>query len=344
MKRSGLCAVAALVGLAACSGGAGTLPLPGGSGAAQPAGNAGAPAASRVILHTKVGKADRLAAKTVRGFSYHAFARGGARKRPAVWYPLDMQYHGGARMRSATQHGVYLNEPSGKMWGNPMTFMQNLNADATAPGSFVNAVLDQYVKVTTPSRYPAGNDIEVSDTMLYRDSYGALMMSEGDVLAQLHAAVVALGLSNPGYAHEFHIFLPKGVDQCFDFGGGCFSPDVPSEFAFCAWHGSADFNDIGHVIFSLEPYQGIVQRGLPSCYGSHTAIANATANTLSHEFFESASDPDVSSPGLRSAWYNDFTGMEIGDACVAKNFTQNFAGTAYTIQEEYSNADHGCIP
>ena len=65
--------------------------------------------------------------------------------------------------------------------------------------------------------------------------------------------------------------------------------------------------------------------------------SNSTNNVLSHEVFESITDPDL------NAWYYVNTSGENGDLC---NFNiQNpiaLNGIRYAIQREYDNATHGC--
>ncbi len=54
----------------------------------------------------------------------------------------------------------------------------------------------------------------------------------------------------------YHVFLPPGTDECFDNTYSvCYSPDHLTTWFFCAYHGFVDFPDIGHVIYSVEPYQ-----------------------------------------------------------------------------------------
>ena len=119
------------------------------------------------------------------------------------------------------------------------------------------------------------------------------------------------------------MFLPKGVDTCFDLTNICYSPDNPPSFVFCAYHGSVTFSDIGHVLITVEPFQNVngCSVATPSPNG---ALVDSTANVLSHELFESITDPDP--PGTVTDIVNgkfgwialnsliEF-GAEIGDIC-----------------------------
>jgi hypothetical protein len=62
-------------------------------------------------------------------------------------------------------------------------------------------------------------------------------------------------------------------------------------FAFCAYHSSVQFKDIGHVLYGVEPFQDVpgcsVRPGTPN-----GQLVDSTNNSLSHELFETISDPD----------------------------------------------------
>jgi hypothetical protein len=167
-------------------------------------------------------------------------------------------------------------------------------------------------------------------------------------LTLVHVAASQLG---GGYSHINHIFLPQNQDVCVSgdttatvgVPTGCYSPDNQSAFTWCAFHASVDFPDIGHVIFSIEPYQNVslcVVAPQPSPNG---ALVDSTANSLSHELFEMITDPDT------NAWLNrnsvHLFGAEIGDLCENSNFEYGVVqlnGRKYQFQAEYSNAGHVC--
>lgn len=106
------------------------------------------------------------------------------------------------------------------------------------------------------------------------------------------------------------MFLPKGVDVCAitsGFGYSCFSPDNVATWVFCAYHGSYTFSDIGNVFYTVEPYGDVfgVINGAPN-YACDVGQQNPALNTaptpngvlvdsmsnmLSHETFETITDP-----------------------------------------------------
>ncbi|HEX4647887.1 MAG TPA: hypothetical protein VH111_03595, partial [Steroidobacteraceae bacterium] len=158
-----------------------------------------------------------------------------------------------------------------------------------------------------------------------------------------------------GYDNQYHVFLVPGQQECFDSTFTvCYSPFIPNSWIFCAYHGSADFTDIGHVLYSVEPFMNVpgcsVRPGTPN-----GQLTDSTNNVLSHELTETITDPDG------TAWYNTdnvgMSGQEIGDECSfyerfpdAQGVVSNYFdpsnvtlnGKAYAIQPEYNNAQSAC--
>ncbi len=120
--------------------------------------------------------------------------------------------------------------------------------------------------------------------------------------------------------------------------------NFPKGANYCAWHSSGSCNGV--------PIQVIYQPNPAGVWGCTTGVypngseqADSTANTLSHEIFETANDP------RGTAWF-DRKGEEIADKC-AWTFTPSvIGGTTYTnkvgslyyyIQQEWSNNVSGCV-
>jgi hypothetical protein len=252
------------------------------------------------------------------------------------FYPADLVNHGGAVVTSAEQNPVYFDCPAGPTacWGNPTAFLTRLNNSALIH------LTDQYVGTTANFRYPVGPSVKINQTLQTN------VLGLNDILSIVHAAATKLSVQS-GYGNILHIFLPQGVDTCFDLTTVCYSPDNPPSFAFCAYHGSVFFNDIGHILFTVQPYQNVpgCQAATPTPNGS---LVDSTASVLSHELFETITDPDL------DAWWSDVSlieqGAEIGDICEPTgNGAGQFldptfiaGGKNYEIQLEYSNKFHGC--
>jgi hypothetical protein len=256
-------------------------------------------------------------------------------------FPGDLSFFGGHVVPSAQFHAVYLVPGNGNCpsvaacWGNPEGFLSDLGNS-----NFIHLV-DQYTGMTMSNRYTVGKNAAI----LYLQT--ASIFTDANIQAFVHAVASVYGT---GYGHIYHVFLPPGQDECFSANShACYSPDDPRTFAFCGYHSSVQFTDIGHVLYSVEPFQDVpgcsVKPGTPN-----GQLVDSTNNTLSHESIETITDPDG------SAWFN-FTlvvlrGAEIGDECSFFTLTRAGAffdpsvftlnGNSYAVQPEYSNSAHAC--
>lgn len=224
--------------------------------------------------------------------------------------PNDLSYYGGPIVSSAQSIDIYVN-CGNSCWGgtSPAVFLRNYGA------SSMIHIVDQYTNNTASNRYTFGAGV----TENYDTSY---TLQDQDIYNIVHAAAVQYGT---GYGRVYHVFLQQGVSQCSQSAGGCYAQQ------YCAYHGNVDYTDIGHTLYSVEPYQGI-----SGCQSG--SLVDATASTLSHELTEAITDPDVPQ---NVAWYNNSLG-EIGDICASYRGYVYLNGTQYYIQPEYSNSAHAC--
>lgn len=327
----------------------------------QPTSDDAAAAASAVIVysHAFLAKTDAGAAlKSSQAFNPAKRAAGLAGRfsegasfegNDQLRFPGDLvNFFGGPTVSSAQSHGIFLLPngsclPLAPCWGDPLTFLDEFGE------SGLSHVTDQYVGQFGRNRYTLGDSFAIP----YVPTPSTAPLTDLNLLGFIHAVAKATGQT--GYNHVFHIFLPPGQDLCTPLLGiGCYSPDVPSTFAFCAFHNSVDFSDIGHVLFSVEPFQNVrgcqVRTGTPN-----GQLVDSTNSTLSHELIETITDPDG------DAWFNlsdsGLLGEEIADECdmvVLKQVAPNrFAffgdpstffveGHVFATQPEYSNQDHAC--
>jgi hypothetical protein len=236
--------------------------------------------------------------------------------------PYDLTFFGGPVMKTGTSRNVYVNCTAGpaSCWGTgtltPATFLRDLNQ------SSMIQIADQYLGEDVAGKWSLQ---ELSTSTTFTNNTATI----NDVYAILFAASNFTKAS--GYNNLYHVFLPSGTDMCIS-STTCYSPDNPSTFVFCAFHGSVDFGPHWHVIYSVEPYQAVGGCVLPT----QTRVIDATASTLSHEFFESITDPDL------DAWFNGLTGNEVADLCASFNNVEQISRNTYAIQEEYSNTVHAC--
>jgi hypothetical protein len=273
----------------------------------------------------------------------------------AVNSPFDVSYHGGVALGSTVQHNVFINYDTPVRTSlnfQPARFEYDLDQDGYL------SVLYQYltspgVVDSTPitGRYPKG--VSVNDTA---EAYASPRPGSSNpyfgqlsILLAVHNAAVALG-SNGGssYGHVYHVFLAQNVDTCFENPLGtpttsCYSPDYSPTFKFCAYHGSFTYSGVLYL-YSVEPYQDVSgcrntvhNQALPNGNGT-VDPADPGYSTLSHELFETISDP------RGNAWFNGFSGgNEIGDLCAEFDNFVTVNGNPYVLQSEYSDLNHGCV-
>jgi hypothetical protein len=175
---------------------------------------------------------------------------------------------------------------------------------------------------------------------------GVTQLTIGDVANLVHQAAQ---IGGAGLTHIYHVFLPQGLDVCADANNvDCYSPDNPQTFMFCGFHSNVTFNDTGDILFTVEPFQDV-----PGCAvaapSPNGQLADSTNSVLSHEVFETITDPQG------DAWVAESSGPEagneIGDICQgpanmnAEALVPSFiltAGKPYEVQLEYSNKSHRC--
>ena len=262
------------------------------------------------------------------------------------FYPGDLSYQGGQTVVFAHSHDIYVNGNPASTWGSPSP-AYFLNDLASSP--FIH-ITDDYVGSFNNLRYTVGDG-----SLLKATGFGHVLY-DSDI--QYFADYIAKYLGESGYNNIYHFFLPPGQDECFGtrpgiIGSGtsaappagfeCYSPDYLDNFYFCAYHSSATFGGgVGHVLYTVEPYQNTLycQVAQPSPNG---VVVDSTASVLSHETFETITDPDGYS------WWNTNSltlfGSEIGDECQNTTFSYGsvfISSKNYEVQPEYSNLQHGC--
>jgi hypothetical protein len=104
----------------------------------------------------------------------------------------------------------------------------------------------------------------------------------------------------------------------------------------CAWHGSGACGGATIRVALLPHPAGTSCELLPhfNC-GAAAPSAMTLASLTSHELLESITDP------LGNGW-RDRSGEEMGDKCASTRGCTLLGGAAYELQQEWSNAAHGC--
>lgn len=255
---------------------------------------------------------------------------GGAASVPGVpgpgFYPADLSNPSHGKVLTAAQsNNLYVN-CAASCWGNPAAFLNRL-----ATSNFMH-MADEYVGTTATNRYTVGASSSINDSALPKK------LNANNILQIVHAGA---RLHGSGYDHVYHVFLRSGVDVCVS-STQCYSPDNPATFVFCAFHASVDFKDIGHVLYSVEPFQNV-----PGCAVAQPSpngpVVDSTASTLSHELIEAITDPDGTAWVARNSLIE--YGAEVADICETPfgNYAAvAISGKSYAIQPEYSNRFHAC--
>ena len=156
---------------------------------------------------------------------------------------------------------------------------------------------------------------------------------DSDIVDEVAKAMTANGWTAGVENHEFFVFTPYGVYE--------------EGLDFCAWHSFTDINGSA-VIFSYmmdpgNPLPAKTCAPTDSPTPNNDRFADYEINILSHEQFESVTDPYASS------WYFGDTAHEVADECSwlfgdvdpdGGNVVLN--GLRFRVQQEWSNAEGGC--
>jgi hypothetical protein len=254
--------------------------------------------------------------------------------------PFDVLYYGGPIIGGALQHPLLVNtnfnncqvtqNSTTTCWGKPGITASDLSAS-----EYLRNVLAQYTNLAQPDRYPRGAQGFLNFNVLApRPGVRNPVVGESDILLMVYNAAVQFGF---GYGHIYHVFLPPNIDTCIDQHAACYSPDDPAAFTFCGYHSSVVVGN-QEMVYTVEPYQDVPGCGFTGGVNTDSNgddLVDSTANTLTHELFETITDPDG------DAWSNP-SGQEIGDICRGYFTTVNLNGSLYTVQSMWSDASHFC--
>jgi hypothetical protein len=241
--------------------------------------------------------------------------------------PFDLTYFGGPVLTGATSYVVAVNcvlpDTPATCWGtgflSPTTFLRDLNQ------SDYIRLANEYISVDAKNKFPA---VGMRTQKTFTAANHATLQEVLNIVAD---AATRTGQS--GYGAIYHVFLPQGTSMCIA-AGNCYSPNDPASWTFCAFHGSVNLASNRHVLFTVQPYQGVDGCRLAS--QTPNGLIDATASTLAHELFETITDPDL------DGWSNALFGYEISDMCFAFGSNRLMNGHRYFLQAEYSNRLHMC--
>jgi len=182
-------------------------------------------------------------------------------------------------------------------------------------------------------------------------------LTDTDIQDAVSRAVTANRWPDDHQSDEVFVVTGYNIEECS--GGACTFPQGTTSGGFCGYHdttadgtiytfvGDSLYTYLGNYVYSCVPpsfgVYGPTPKG-PILYGN--AYADVVINVLSHEEFESVTDP-VNASGWT---VNSRTEGEIGDLCFttfgpinSQGATVTLAhGHGYNLQKEFSNLTNGC--
>jgi len=178
------------------------------------------------------------------------------------------------------------------------------------------------------------------------DNFDPYCLTDRQIQREIQRVLTAQGWRG-GLDHMFFLMTPVGVGTCDGARSRVCSRGTA--VGFCAYHSFFTDPNGEDVIYADEPYEG----PYIGCAGRDQGVPNdrdsdVTINTISHEHNEAITDP------LGDAWYSSDSELgENGDLCAFgygtqigtgfSAYNQVINGDHYDLQQEYSNADGGCV-
>jgi hypothetical protein len=236
----------------------------------------------------------------------------------------NVPYHGGRVLHAPLEQHVYW----GSYWSTSTGQDDRAVLDGfagSAGGSAWWKVVDQYTDADGAPGRPAPGDPVVID-----DSDPASTVSDRAIRAFLLAQINAGTLAWDDQT-VFFVFTPPHVVVSTPWGKSC--------GAICGYHYHFTGSVHGHsrdVLYATIPYLACANGcGAPGVHVNGSSLDQMTV-TLSHELAESVTDPDI------TAWTGPKGDGEVGDLC-NDGAALSWDGSAYAVQDIWSNAKHACV-
>lgn len=270
-------------------------------------------------------------------------------------------FHKGDVLHSVTVYALY--------WSPPGTRLDPHGSDSrfhSLVAQFINdlsgtrfyGLLGQYWDFDGPVRNVARFGGAYVDTHPYPHAgTQADPLSDDDLFKEIARANQTAHWPLASGTSAVAIFTPYGVETCNGFGQqrSCSFP-LANNSGFCAYHSFSNYGgypvdtsaggsfDLPYMLISSVPgCDSLPTFGeAPAPYGA--PVVDAAINALSHELFETVSDPTL------QAWYDGGHDGEIADICeesfgvpARDGSTVRLAhGHGYVLQREWSQASGAC--
>ena len=243
-----------------------------------------------------------------------------------------------------------LSAASGRL-GNVFALLTQYSRGATAPGVHLTDLVHVTAPIIDSGPFPT-SDCTPDIGKIYNDSTRYTHCFSDTVIQTEVARVISTQSLPIDRAHLYPIFLPKGVESCFDHNDGALLGTCTANYkgtsGYCAYHSSIAGSP---TLYAVMPYPvwdsptGLVCNGSDQFPNANPA-GDVIVSSYSHEVAEAISDPfGVNPPGV--GW-RDSSNMEIGDLCAysygavfgsnGAEYNQTMNGAHYFIQSEFSNA------
>ncbi len=178
---------------------------------------------------------------------------------------------------------------------------------------------------------------------------------DSDIQGEVLRSFQANPTWKPDPTNEFFVFTAAGSEECQTDSRSADCTFSASQQSYCAYHSffsapAVNVNPITLYAYIPSAANGGGRCSLPSDFSgpNHDNIADATLDSVSHEQFETVSDPTAG-----TGWYDDSSAAklegEIGDKCEQSFGTLNaddsnvvLHGDPYLLQQEWSNKVNGC--
>lgn len=260
----------------------------------------------------------------------------------------NLTWHGGPVVHGSTVHAIYWAPPG---YSFPSDYTSSINAYfahvATDSGQSTNvySVARQYADGVGPTSYQVGWGGSLTDTNPFpagdcTDPGTSPCLTDQQLTDELDSFLDAHSLPR-GMNQMYFLFTPAGVGSCFDSSG-----QTCAFSYYCGYH--SDFlSGSERTLYANEPYASGVY-GCDAGQNPTGTSGDGTINVVSHEHNEINTDP------LGTAWF-DADGDENGDKCgfnfgaslgstpSGDLYNQLIGGSPYYLQQEWSNADGGCV-
>lgn len=218
--------------------------------------------------------------------------------------------------------------------------------DKTGPGSTKNFISDS---VTFAGSALVKDAVPASKCANYTMGDGTLSkacLTDAQLMTEIKN-VIAANHWPTDLGHEYFLFTPKQLGDCFDtsFKDGCYDPSTVSSHAYCAYHSWIGVSTL-YAVLPWADLTGGCQYSTRHSPSPNDDGADIAINLISHEQNETMTDP------LGTAWY-DSGFSENGDECAwlslatkyngIGDYSQTINGDEYLMQYEWSDRAKKCV-